>query len=69
MVQMPAAGYWTRTFSTVSTLFEVPPGVDQLPVSSPLLPQNHQVGVDERGAPPDASVSDKRIPSLDRSPM
>ena len=34
------AGRWTKTFSTVSTLFDVPPGVDQLPASRPLLPQN-----------------------------
>jgi hypothetical protein len=38
IVHVPAAGFCTNTFSTVSTVFAVPPDVDQLPAVNPLLP-------------------------------
>ena len=37
--QMPGSGLSMKTFSTVSTVLDSPPGVERLPSKRPLLPQ------------------------------
>jgi hypothetical protein len=37
-VQSPATGLGTNTFSTVSIVLGLPPGVEAVPAASPLLP-------------------------------